>query len=77
VAGPASGAAADTDLIPLRGGCQGGTGGDAGGAGGAGGGAFQISTHGNLTVTGYLAAAGRAGQPGAQNIRDSGGGYGG
>lgn len=59
--GPASGNAA---LVPLRGGCQGGTGGGAnngGGVGGRAGGAIQISAAGQLRVRGLITSAGGGG----------------
>lgn len=79
----AKGAKVSSTLSPLRGGCPGGNGGrheQAGTApaGGRGGGALQISTNTNITVNGFLDAAGRggAGAPGAQ-VGAGGGGSGG
>ncbi len=77
-------ASSDTDLVPLRGGCPGGTGGSGAGAAGAGGGAFEISASGAITIgTGsnpaVLSAAG-GGSPAVmkgQNVGSGGGGSGG
>lgn len=55
-------------LVPLRGGCP-------GGSGIRGGGALQLSAAGNLTLTGTVAAAGQGG-PGGQNVNGAGRGGG-
>jgi len=76
-AGTPSGTAA---LVPLRGGCPGGSGGrsadptGAGGRGGAGGGAVQISALGTLTVSGTVTASGSGGQGGLGVLSGSNGG---
>jgi len=73
---PSGGAA----LVPLRGGCPGGSGGrsadpgGAGGRGGAGGGAVQISALGTLTVSGTVTASGAGGQGGLGVLSGSNGG---
>lgn len=66
-------------LVPLRGGCPGGTGGNSGGGapGGAGGG-LQLVAAGTMTVGGTVAAAGGGGQaPTATHAGGGGGGSGG
>jgi len=65
-------------LIPLRGGCPGGTGattmGTTPGGAGLGGGALQLSTAGTLTVVGQIAAPGNGGAGNAMNGGGAGGG---
>jgi hypothetical protein len=74
------GAAIGNDtLIPLRGGCPGGSGGkgtsgSTAPAGGAGGGGVQLSVAGTLSVTGVIAAAGGGGQKGTSEEDGGGGG---
>ncbi len=66
------------ELVPLRGGCNGGRGGDRtagnGGAGGNAGGALQLSVAGTLSVSGTVSAAGQGGRPGAAGYGGGGGG---
>lgn len=66
------------DIVPLRGGCRGGSGGpaSASGAGGRGGGAFQLSAVGTVTVNGRVAAPGRGGAGGLNEASVGGGGGG-
>jgi len=66
--GAAGGINGEQKLVPLRGGCP-------GGSGIRGGGALQLSAAGNLTITGTVAAAGRGG-PGGQNVNGAGRGGG-
>ena len=78
--GSLSGSAA---LVPLRGGCPGGSGGRSvdpsasRGHGGAGGGAVQISAAGALTVSGAVTASAAAGQGGLGVLSGGNGGGGG
>ncbi len=84
--------ATSTSLVPLRGGCSGGSGGighqkdassptSAAGAGGYGGGAIQISASGTITITGAINAGGGGGGfaaiPANSNAWSGGGGGGG
>jgi len=62
-------------LIPLRGGCSGGSGGNSGALAGGGGGAVQLVADGTITITGGVVARGGAGA-GADGIRTGGGGGG-
>jgi len=62
------------DIVPLRGGCAGGTGGRGGGPGGGGGGAIQIVASLDVEVKGAISVAGGGG---AGSVDPSGGGGGG
>lgn len=63
----------NASLIPLQGGCSGGAGaGSGGGLAGRAGGAIQISSTGNLLITGLVAAPGEGG--GGADVNASGGG---
>lgn len=74
--------ATDQMLIPLRGGCRGGSGGNLsatpGGRGGIGGGALEISARTKIIVTGKIAANGAGGSsPMSNQLGGGGGGSGG
>lgn len=78
-AGPVSG---NVELVPLRGGCQGGNGGglQGPGEGGRAGGAVQLSTAGVLTVRGRISSVGMGGIGGnadLETVDGPGGGGGG
>lgn len=69
-------------LVPLIGGCQGGTGGAKnnspnGGLGGAGGGALQVSVAGTLRVEHWVSVSGGGARGGKGSNNDAGGGGGG
>ena len=65
-------------LVPLHGGCKGGTGGGAtAAAGGAGGGAVQVSVSGTLKVSSWISASGGGGREGGTNTGGGGAGSGG
>ncbi|MBX7102104.1 MAG: hypothetical protein K1X89_30595, partial [Myxococcaceae bacterium] len=72
--GPPAGVVNGTPaLVPLRGGCPGGSV-DKGGVGGQGGGALQLSAAGNLTVGGFIAAPGGPGEGGPSGPHGAGAG---
>ncbi len=66
----------NAQLVPLRGGCGGGTGGNGGGAGGAGGGAIQLVANDalNIGVTGRIVARGGGGRGSADAVTGGAGG---
>lgn len=76
---PGGGPRGNATLVPLRGGCPGGTGGNSGGgAPGGGGGALQLVAAGTVSIGGTVAAAGGGGQdPTATHAGGGGGGAGG
>jgi hypothetical protein len=79
--GPPSSAEGTANLVPLRGGCQGGRGGQgrdpSTAYGGGGGGAVQITAVGRLRITGIVSAPGGGGVNGGEGNGGGGGGSGG
>jgi hypothetical protein len=76
---PAGAAEGNAELVPLRGGCSGGSSGEAPnktstGDGGGGGGAVQISVLGTLDISGEILATGGGGAAGEDGGGGSGGG---
>jgi hypothetical protein len=76
---PAGAAEGGAELVPLRGGCSGGSSGEAPnktsvGDGGGGGGAVQISVLGTLDISGKILATGGGGAAGEDGGGGSGGG---
>ena len=71
------GTSGTASLVPLRGGCRGGTGGpDKSADGGRGGGAFQLSAVRDVFINGTVAAPGRGGRGAPTKLGGGGGGGG-